>query len=530
MIDVLFSHRAAEAGQIVLAALRRSVSASQARHVARCDVRSGSAAALAAVDASDEDGQALIEWLHAAKDGNGAKAKLIVFGRLPEPLAELLECRPCAWPDDFASAARSAAAASRQTASSRADIRYDASHPRLGERAWLRPFERFDFTDEWNNLGFGAIRADGSIWSVRDPVDVPPHARLASVYVDGERRFSYAALWDLDSASVLWFNRAVGPCDSFEWRTIENFLSGHRADELPCQPVLSEIPWGFDAAVTSRLDCDEDIESARPLWQKYRSLNVPFSLAVHTSNLREPAHQAILRELAAEPSAAILSHTATHAPNWGGSYEAAFEEGRESARAIEAVTGKPVRYAVSPFHQSPRYALEALADAGYAGCIGGIIRNDPEFLLARAGALAGMQEGFIGHSQQCMLHGDCMLAEGDPLSVFKQAFDLAFETNTFFGYLDHPFSPRYQYGWLSEEERIQAHQQFIEHIRSRASRPLFLNEDAAMDFLRAKSLSRIAQTDDSFLLQPSRNATTDLTLAVEFRGERVEMISGGRLT
>jgi len=529
MIDVLFSHRSSEAGQIVLAALRRSVSMSQARHVARCDVRAAASKTVVAVDVSDEDGQVLVDWMGAATVGSGAKDKLVVFGRLPDALAALLESRSCERPDDLACAARSAAAASRQTAASSAEVRYEALSARLGGRAWVRPFERFDFTDEWNNLGFGAIRVDGSIWSVRDAVDVPHSARLASVYVDGERRFSYAGLWDLDAVSVLWFNRAVGPCDSFEWRTIENFLSGYRAGELPCQPVVSEIPWGFDAAVTSRLDCDEDVESARPLWQAYRTLGIPFSLAVHTSNLREPANHAILRELAADPSAAILSHTATHAPNWGGSYEAAFEEGRASARAIEAVTGKPVRYAVSPFHQSPRYALEALADVGYAGCIGGIIRNDPEFVLARAGALAGMQQDFIGHSQQCMLHGDCMLAEGDPLSVFKQAFDLAYETNTFFGYLDHPFSPRYQYGWLGEAERIRAHEQLIAHIHGRANRPLFLNEDAAMDFLRAKAASRVIEADDEFLLLPSRDVETELSLAVEFRGERVEMIPGGRL-
>ncbi|PMS36903.1 polysaccharide deacetylase [Trinickia symbiotica] len=529
MIDVLFSHQSAEAGKIVLAALRRSVSAIQARHIARCDVRAGSVAVLAAVDIPNEDGQLLVEWLRAKSDSNAAKGKLIVFGRLPDALAKLLECRPCALPDNFGNAARSAVALSGHTAASRADVRYDALSARLGEGTWVRPFERFDFTDEWNNLGFGAVRADGSIWSVRDPIDVPNHARLASVYVDGERRFSYAALWDLESASVLWFNRPVGPCDSFEWRTVENFLSGHRGGELPCQPILSEIPWGFDAAVTSRLDCDEDVESARPLWETYRSLGVPFSLAVHTSNLRESVHHALLQELAAAPHAAILSHTATHAPNWGGSYEAAFEEGRESARAIEAVTAKPVRYAVSPFHQSPRYALEALADAGYAGCIGGIIRNDPEFLLARAGALAEMQDGFIGHSQQCMLHGDCMLADGDPLSVFKQAFDFAYETNTFFGYLDHPFSPRYQYGWRTEEQRIRAHEELIAYIRRRASRPLFLDEVSAMDFLRAKSLSCVVEADGSYLLQPSRQAATDLSLAVEYRGERIKMTSDGRL-
>ena len=96
---------------------------------------------------------------------------------------------------------------------------------------------------------------------------------------------------------------------------------------------------------------------------------------------------AILRELAAEDGG-ILSHTATHAPNWGGRYESALQEARDSKAAIERVIDRPVQYVVSPFHQTPAYALDALVDSGYTGCIGGIIRNDPEFLFARGGCVA----------------------------------------------------------------------------------------------------------------------------------------------
>jgi hypothetical protein len=514
MIDVHFSRTCAEAGQIVLAALRRSVSVTQARFAAQYTLRAESSPILVAVDVSDATGEALADWLRSAK------GKLIVFGRLPAALASLLGCERRSWPEGFELAARSAAAATYATSRSRSEVRYGPLCTQLNGGAWVRPFERFDFTDEWNNLGYGAIRADGSIWSVREPIDAPERARLASVHVDGERQCSYAALWDLNASSVLWFNRAVGPCDSFEWRLVENFLSAHRADELPCQPVLGEIPWGYDAAVTSRLDCDEDVESARPLWRAYQSLGVPFSLAVHTSNLHDSAHHRILRELDADPSCAIY---------WGGSYDAAIVEGGESARLLEEVTGKAVRYAVSPFHQSPHYALEALADLGYAGCVGGIIRNDPEFLLARGGSLAGMPEGFVGHSQQCMLHGDCLLADANPLSVFEQAFDLAYETRTLFGYLDHPFSERYQYGWSSEDARIEAHERLIAYIRRRAQHPVFLNENAALDFLRAKSLSRVVETDGSFYVQSACDVATDLRLAVEFRGNCAEVVPGGRL-
>ena len=385
--------------------------------------------------------------------------------------------------------------------------------------------ERFDFTDEWNNLGYGAIRGDGSIWGLTQPVHVAAEVELAALMVDDVPVCSYAALADIEAASVLWVNREVGPCDSFEWRIVEAFISGYRHDVLPCCPVLSEIPAGFDAAITSRLDCDEDVESARPLWRAYQRLGVPFTLAVHTRNLDDPANHQILRELLAD-GGAVLSHTATHAPNWGGSYEAALQEGRQSAARIQSVTGRAVRYAVSPFHQSPPYALRGLADAGYDGCVGGIIRNDPEFVLARGGALADVPEGFVGHSQQCMLHGDCMLRDGDALAVFKQAFDLAYTTRTLFGYLDHPFSPRYQYGWPDESTRVKAHEQFIAYMRANARNPLFMHEEAALDFVRFKAATRVVGTRDAFRIDLPREDAMEFSLALEYRGALLAADSG----
>ncbi|AOJ09083.1 polysaccharide deacetylase family protein [Burkholderia mayonis] len=521
MIGVFFSQASVDAGRYVLAALQRSVSSVQAQPVSRGALRDGAVDMVVAVDVPEIWGGALLDWLCAGQ------RKLIVFGRLPSALAGHLGCRAVDWPAAVPDASRSEPAPPRDARESRAAIRYGACAWTLGGDAWQRPLERFDFTDEWNNLGYGAIRGDGSIWALAQPIDVRSDAEMAAVTLDGERIGSYAALWEFDTASVLWFNRAVGPIDSFEWRAVENFVSGHRHDVLPCRPVLSEIPAGFDAAITSRLDCDEDVESARPLWDAYQRLGIPFTLAVHTRNLDDPAHHGILRELLAS-GGAVLSHTATHAPNWGGSYETALAEGGQSAERIAGVTGHVVRYAVSPFHQSPPYALRALADAGYDGCIGGIIRNDPEFVLARGGALADLPEGFVGHSQQCMLHGDCMLNGADPLAVFKRAFDLAYATRTLFGYLDHPFSPRYQYGWPDEATRIDAHERFVAYIRATAAKPLFLHEEAALDFLRFKTSVRVMRTRDAFWAELPAIRPTPHAIVAECRGER-QVVEGGVL-
>jgi hypothetical protein len=524
MIGVVFPDARADAGQHVLAALRRSVSTTQAQAISRNMLREIAPDVVVAVDAPDGWSADLIALVNARPH------KLIVFGHMPIALADYLRYRPADLPDGLAQASRSAPAPAGEARASAAVVRYGALAQTLGGQAWQRPFERFDFTDEWNNLGYGAIRADGSIWAVTEAAQVPAEAELAAVVVNGERQFAYAALWDAGASSVLWFNRPVGPCDSFEWRMVEQFVSGYRPDALPCQPVLSELPWGYDAAITSRLDCDEEIESARPLWQAYQRLGVPFTLAVHTQNLNRADQLAILRELLADrQQGAVLSHTATHAPNWGGSYETALVEGSQSAELLEQVTGVPVRYAVSPFHQSPPYAMRGLVDAGYAGCIGGIIRNDPEFLTARGGALAGLPEGFIGHSQQCMLHGECMLEEGDPLAIFKHAFDNAYATNTLFGYLDHPFSERYAYGWRDEASRIDAHERFIAYIRSTARTPLFLHEEAALDFLRFRSLTQIIEEDGAFRVVTPSSETTPLTLGVEFRGAHTQVEAGKAL-
>ncbi|MGX6571145.1 polysaccharide deacetylase [Cupriavidus necator] len=512
MIGVLFAQPSSTAGRLVAAALRRSVSRAQVALAGHGALDVGYPI-LTAVDLPDSWGDLLVGWLR------GGRRKLILFGTLPPVLADRLGWASAEWPASLPEASRSQAAPRRAWSASPAVVAYCERAAILGGAKWERAFERFDFTDEWNNLGFGAIRADGSPWAVSRAMDAGAD-EIAAVTVDGVRAGSYAALGELADASVLWFNRQVGPCDSFEWRIVETFLANHRAETLPCQPVLSEIPWGYDAAITSRLDCDEDVESARPLWDAYRDLDVPFSLAVHTSNLAAARNIPLLNELLAQ-GGALLSHTATHAPNWGGSYEAALQEGSQSVIRLREATGCHVRYAVSPFHQSPGYALHALADIGYQGCIGGIIRNDPEFVLARGGELAGLPAGFIGHSQQCMLHGECMLAEGDPLAIFKQAFDVARDTGTLFGYLDHPFSERYAYGWQDERSRIDAHRALVAYIRQSSDKPLFMNEDIAMDFVRAKSLTQVVAGGDGYRIAAAPVHVGDLAFAVEYKGHRL---------
>lgn len=497
MIAVVATHGSAPAGELVLAALRRSTGAA-ALHL------------VSSFDRTDADTVVLVDPVGLDKElaawRKGGARKLVVFGRLPQSLAVELGFAPAN--SVHADEACCPPAEPRNITTSSAVIQYTALAVCLGGKPWRRGLSRLDFLDEWNLQGYGPVRSDGSIWALGPAVAAPAEIELARIPGHG----SFAALAEMPHLSVLWFNRPVGIIDSFEWRMVEHFLAHHRPDELPCVPVLREIPFGYDAAVTMRLDCDEDVASALPLLAHYQHLNVPFSVAITTRLLREDRHRSAL---VAMHSAAcgILSHSETHTHDWGHSLGAAIGEAGSSAAAIAEVTGRRPRYAVSPFHDTPHAALVALMRTGYHGCIGGSVKVNPEFTLARGGILAWMPEDFVGHSQQCMLHGDTQI------EAALEAFDLAHETASLFGYLDHPFSDRYQYGWSDEAERAEAHTRLVDHIRIRARNPLFLEEEAAMDFLLWRASARVTMGPDARPHVAVTGHAGPLGLAVEYRGE-----------
>ncbi len=522
MIGVSGGSGSAAAAALVDAALRRSVTYVQSRMVAATDIVEAAPGIVALVDADDDAAADIERWRRLGP------RKLIIFGRLPAPLRHAFGFAEGGGAPIAPGEAQSPAAPTHEWRESAAAIAYTERVSVLGGKPWRRAFERFDFTNEWNNLGFGAIRTEGDMWSVGAQVTAPAGSAIADVVVGGRHAGSYAALVDVPALSLLWFNRPAGPIDSFEWRLVENFISAYRAGELPCLPVLREIPWGYDFAVTMRLDCDEDLASSTVLADDYANLGVPLSLAVLTSVLEDAPQRDYLRAHAAGGGAA-LSHSATHAAGWGGSYEAALTEATRSAEAIAEVTGQRPAYAISPFHETPAFALEALRDAGYRGCAGGRIGIEPAFVTARGGLPAGLHPGFIGHTQQCMLHGDCLDADGG-MAVYEEAVLRAWESATLFAYLDHPFSQRYQYGWASEAQRTGAHRRLIGFIRRTARNPIFLDENTALDFLHAKSLATVRDSADGMVVDVPEPPPGGLELAADYRGQIHRVVAGTPLT
>ena len=513
MILFVAEERDSEAAGIVEAALRRSFTQPQVVRIAARDLPPPVDGACAVFLNPD---RASADWLAGAA---ARRFKALLLGRLAPAVADTLGVTVegnapinAGWSD--CGPASPHASASCPVHVAYADTGFGALSP-IRKRSLVR----FDFTDEWNNLGYGRITLDGSPWSICQQTRAQNAETVAELVVRGQRdRLIYSAVRDLPTASFLWFNRQVGPVDSQEWRMVEAFFSDYRHDSLPCRPHLREIPLGYDAAVTMRLDCDEAIASSRPLFDLYRSRGVPFSLAVATGLSDGDRSLALLREVAAA-GGSILSHSHSHAASWGGTSAAALEEAKRSKAWLElSLPGTDVRYAVSPFHQTPPFALGSLWRAGYRGVIGGSIASEPQHLLGRAGALPFFDRPFVSHSQQCMLHGDCLAERADPLAVYKAAFANARRGQSIFAYLDHPFSPRYSYGWETEAVRSAAHANLLDFIQADGGRLLFMSETDCLDFIAMKSACAVVWPSDGRHFAIEGAVRGKFELAAGYRG------------
>ncbi len=307
--------------QIVAAALARSFTSAQVnaeRSTSAADVQC--AVWVNPADSASEAIERLLTF--------GGKA--LVFGSVGPRVAAVLGL---AFQGPIELPAEWAACTARQDShhdASPAAVTYHHAHP-LGRVSALRvrPLVRFDFAEEWNNHGFGRISLSHDCWSLATAAEIGEATMLARLATPAHDRLVYAALRETSNGAALWFNRPVGPVDSVEWRVVESFLGDYRSDDLPCYPYVSEVPAGYRAAVCARLDCDEAVASCRPLFELYRDHGLPLSLALLTGQEMGGADLRLLREVIVA-GGSVVSHSQSHAPNWGGSYERACAEAQAS--------------------------------------------------------------------------------------------------------------------------------------------------------------------------------------------------------
>jgi hypothetical protein len=437
--------------------------------------------------------------------------KIIIFGRLPKVLEEFFSLNQCTheFPKYYAKAEKSTIGV---TSSSKLFVKYENNNI-LDLSDNIRFFERFDFEDEWNNLNFGSINIDESIYSLANYYN-SDKTELASVYYENSFVSVYSLIRDTENSSIFWFNRAVGPFDSYEWRFIEDFISSYRYKELPCIPLVEEIPDGYSSASTMRLDCDEGIKSSLNLYEAYKKLKIPFSLAIPTSDFSTNDID-FLKDVISN-SGTIMSHSHNHKHFWGSDQDDIFEEAFISKKTLEESLGIEINYAVSPFHETNKDVINALDKAGYHACFGGIINKTNDLLSYRVG-YTQYNDKVIFASQQVMMHGDC-LHNHDELSIYKKSFENSKNTKTIFAYLDHPFSPRYKYGWDSEDQRIEMHMKLIDFILINSPNHLFLSYGDLFNIIKFRLNLKIIEDSDKFYFKSSSN-DKKINLQVKYKND-----------
>lgn len=369
-------------------------------------------------------------------------------------------------------------------------------------RRQVRSLIRYDYADEWNNHGYGKIDFSGGSFDVSMYAeDMDEKSKINSCAIickDGEdcSHIPFIKKRDEINSSFIWINRLVGVVDSYEWNLVETFFANYRCDELPCLPYVLDMPGDYEGTVTMRLDCDQAICTARKLWEMYCDEHVPMSLAITTGNAISAEDFRLIEDVV-DSGGAILSHSMNHFPDWGGNYYGAYMEALGSKLWLNRHIGEPFSshvYAVSPFHQNSGYAIAAMEDTGYKGFVAGSVHNNPECVLARGGYVPGFKT-IISMSNQCMLHGDCYHSYGNKIEPYTDSLDIHFEYGNVFGYLDHPFSEAYQYGWNDEDERINVHQKLIHYARSKGN-VWFCNLQEALDFIYEKTRMNLCVNDE----------------------------------
>lgn len=437
---------------------------------------------------------------------NVNKIKVIIFGPLSSDLSNILNFQSNIKNNDF----WTVKIKKKNITFSDLYIQYQKNE--LQSKNFKRYFERYDYNDEWNNYGYGKIDFDNKILSISSSIRIS-NANEISYITDSINNYygSYCGLWKSDHC-LLWFNRLSGPFDSFEWRIVENFVSNLVYKNFKCIPSISEIPFGARGIATSRLDCDEDIASSKKLFQFYKKKNIPLSLAIVTDLLKDKKNRLFLSKIK-DLNKILLSHSKTHRPNWGGNFIAAKWEAEEAKNDIYRYFKIVCDFAVAPFHHAPPYAIKALEVNKYKGLVAGIINNDPYILIARSGKSI-YSEKIISLSQQCMIHGD-ILKTNEDLKRYYEIIDQYKNSRTIFGYLDHPLSKRYSYGWKNEETRIHFHKKIINYLKKKKF--TFLSIIEVFRFIKNKNKIKIHILNKGFLI--TKNSKENLLYAIEYKGK-----------
>ena len=210
-----------------------------------------------------------------------------------------------------------------------------------------------------------------------------------------------------------------------------------------------------------RLDCDEDIDSATDVFELYKRNQLPLSLAITTNQIGNQEKNFDLPKVI-DSGGTILNHSHTHPINWGNTRDKIINELKTSRKIIEETFGIKNDFAVSPFHHLTWESLKILDEMQFKGVVAGISSSHHEFLITKGGVFH-KELNILLHSQQCMLHGDCLSSQRK-IDDYLYSFSLFSKLGFSIGFLDHPISPRYDYGWGSKDRQVNTHREIIDFL------------------------------------------------------------------
>lgn len=381
-----------------------------------------------------------------------------------------------------------------------------------------RPTSRYDFELEWNSHCYGDITAKNELLNLSHKCSLKEEDYLAYIQGANNCKTPLIAQFKINTNLVIWINRNLGLVDLPEWKIIENFIANAYFNEYPCIPYISEFAKTDEGLMTMRLDCDEDIESSRKIFELYKENNYPISLAITTNQLEGREISPLPKEVK-DNGGTILNHSHTHPINWGGNKSSIRNEIEISTKLIKDIYGVKTEYAISPFHHLTWEALNVLNEMDYKGVVSGISSSHHEFLYMRGGFI-NTNLDILLHSQQCMIHGDC-ITKTRSLADYLFAFDLFSKLGFSMGFLDHPISKRYDYGWGSPERQVKSHKKIINHLIKKQIK--LVNQEEIFKRLEAKDKLQIKQIEKESIQCLVIKNTSEYCLSVSYADKKFNL-------